>query len=85
MRGNDPGKDFDDQHDSSSRRARARKARGEGAWYYDKKLEQPEREPVVRRRKHAAPIPSSDNCVVVAASLGGLAWAAAEIVKRVMP
>lgn len=78
MRGNDPGKDFDDQHDNSSRRAQARKARGEGAWYYDKKLE---REPVARRRKHAA---SSDNCAVPVALLGGLAWAATEIVKRVM-
>lgn len=82
MRGSDPGKDFDAQWEWSHRRGKQHAADGVGPWATDKALQRINQEAEKQRRKHAAPV--SDNCVVAAAVLGGLAWAASEIVKRVL-
>lgn len=78
-RGNDPGKDFNDQWSESRRRGQEKAARGEGPWAEDKYLERINAKP--RPVHHAA---GSDSCLVSGlAFLGALAWVLSEIVSRI--
>ena len=82
-RGNNPGKDFDDQWNDSARRGQERARRGEGPWEADKYLERINAKPVQGPKHAGEPKGCSDKAIALLAVLGGLAWALQEIVQRV--
>lgn len=81
-RGNDRGKDFDDQFNESRRRGQEKAARGESHWAQDKYLErinQQSRGPA----HHAGESKGcSDKTVILLALLGGAGWVFTEVVGR---
>jgi hypothetical protein len=79
------GKDFDDQWNESRRQGEAKAAKGEGPWAYDKALEKYQQSMDASGAGQSGPRhAASDNCVIALAALGGLAWAVAEGVGRVL-
>jgi hypothetical protein len=82
-RGNDPGKDFDDQWHASKRRGQYKASRGEGAWAQDKYLKRNNE----RLGSGPAHHGKSESCgkatVFLLSLLGGLGWFAAEAVNRI--
>jgi hypothetical protein len=85
-RGNDPGKDFDDQYRESKRRGRDRASRGEGAWADDKYLERVNARlsgPPARHR--GEPSKSClDKTVMLLALLTGILWAVSYTVQHAL-
>jgi hypothetical protein len=87
-RGNDLGRDFDDQYNHSKRLGQARAARGEGPWAADKALADlrsttghtPQPGEAGHQPKHAKP--NSDSCVTALGILGGLGWALTEAIRH---
>ena len=83
-RGNDPGKDFDDQWNDSFREAQKKAQRGEGPWAEDKYL--------ARRQEQSGPPAHhagqskgcADKAVLLLAFLSGWAWALTEIARQVI-
>lgn len=79
-RGKNPGDDFDAQFNESRRRGQEKARRGESHWAQDKYLRDLGSGP--------APQPQNKSCaektVILAAFLGGLAWAGAEIASKVV-
>lgn len=76
-----PGRDFDDQWNTSRRRGKERAARGEGPWAADKALrdlQSPQQPPSGPKHRAA----SSDSCVTALGVLGGLVWAITETVRH---
>jgi hypothetical protein len=87
-RGNDPGKDFDDQYYTSRREGRGKAARGEGPWADDKYLarinDQARRDRNSGGRHRAESEGCADKAVVLLGLLGGAAWGLAEVAGRVI-
>lgn len=77
-RGNDPGRDFDQQFERNRRRGQERAARGEGAWADDKYLRKINEE----RAADRAAAGNSEGCgkatVLLLGTLGGVVWFLAE-------
>ncbi len=82
MRGNDPGKDFDDQWDASKRVGDYKRARGEGAWAQDKYLERLNKQLSGPPAHHAKKEGCADKSVILLALLGGLGWVISEVMQR---
>lgn len=84
-RGNDPGKDFDNQWDSSKRGGQEKASRGESHWAQDKYLER-NNERLGRQPAHHAGENKScgEKTVILLAFLSGLGWAVSETVSRVL-
>jgi hypothetical protein len=76
-RGNDPGKDFDDQYYGSKRAAEYKRSRGQGVWAQDKYQER-----LKSRADEGQAHHGKDTCLVALAALGGLAWALGEAVGK---
>lgn len=84
-RGNDPGKDFDDQYYGSRREAKKKAARGESHWAQDKYLERNNERLGSGPAHHARERKScGEKTVVLMAFLGGLGWAFAETVQYIV-
>lgn len=81
-RGNDPGKDFDDQYNQSRRKGQEKAARGESHWSQDKYLERLNNQSAGPAHHAGESKGCSDKTVSILALLGGLAWAIQEIVQR---
>lgn len=79
-RGNDPGKDFDDQYNASRRRGQGKAARGESHWAQDKYLEGLRSQPGGRSEP---PRGCSDKTAALLVAIGGVAWGLTEVVSRV--
>ena len=77
-RGNDPGKDFDDQYRRSKFRGDENARLGRGAWADDKKI----RDGGELRQPPASNDGCADKAAVLLTLLGGLAWGASETVQR---
>lgn len=81
-RGNDPGKDFDDQFNASRRKGQEKAARGESHWAQDKYLE---RLNAQKPAHHAGePKGCSDKAAALLVTLGGLGYLLGEAVSRVI-
>jgi hypothetical protein len=78
-RGNDPGRDFDDQWHASKRAGEERAARGEGPWAEDKYLDRVNKRLARPPAHHAKP---SSGCAFVLGFLVGLAWFLSEVAGR---
>ena len=82
-RGNDPGKDFNDQWKESRRKGQEKAARGESHWAQDKYLERINRQ-AQGPAHHGG---SSESCgkatVILLSLLGGIGWAVSETISRV--
>jgi hypothetical protein len=83
-RGNDPGKDFDDQWKSSRRRGQEKAARGESHWADDAYLRRNNERLGSGPAHHGGGSKScADKTVLLLATLSGIAWALSEVVSRV--
>lgn len=83
-RGNDPGKDFDDQYYSSKRRGQEKARRGESHWAQDKYLERMKNQSQGPAHHAGERKSCGEKTVVLMAFLGGLGWAFAETVRYVV-
>lgn len=85
-RGNDPGRDFDNQWNESRRKGQEKAARGETHWATDKYLERVNAERSHERGRHAGePKGCADKAALLVGLLGGFGltgWALAEAVSR---
>lgn len=91
-RSSGPGRDFDDQYNSSRRAGQEKASRGEGPWSTDKALNDLRRESFQQSMdasgsaptggKHAKP--NSDSCLIPLGLLGGLGWALTELAGRIL-
>lgn len=85
-RGNDPGRDFDDQWHASRRAGERKAAKGEGVWAEDKYLKREARRlsgPPVSHRGESKGCTGST--VTLLAFLGGFAWAFDSTVRYLTP
>jgi hypothetical protein len=82
-RGNNPGKDFDDQWNDSRRRGQEKARRGESHWSQDKYLERNNERLGSGPAHHAGQKSCGEKTIVLMAFLSGLGWAISETVSRV--
>lgn len=83
-RGKDPGDDFDAQYNESRRRGQEKARRGESHWADDKYLERNNERLSSAPAGHSGNKSCAEKTVVLAAFLGGIAWAGAEIASKVV-
>lgn len=83
-RGNDPGKDFDDQWHASKRRGEYKASRGEGAWRNDKYLERLDARLGSGPVHHAGQKSCGEKTVILMAFLSGFGWVFSETVSRIV-
>ena len=76
-RGNNPGKDFDDQYNASRREGQRKAARGEGAWADDKYL---------RDLRNGGEDNSGcgKDTLLILGFLSGFGWVISEVVSRAL-
>lgn len=77
-RGNDPGRDFDDQFHNSRRRGQDKASRGESHWAQDKYLERNNERLGSGPAHHGKRESCADKSVMLLALLGGVAWGLSE-------
>lgn len=82
-RGNDPGKDFDNQWNTSRREAEKKAARGETHWAEDKYLKRLQEQSGPPAHHAGQSKGCADKTVALLALLGGFFWALGEIASRV--
>lgn len=90
-RGNDPGKDFDDQYNRSRREGQRKAARGEGPWADDKYLSDARKESERYRSGGEGDSGggggNGEGCdkktLLLAGWLSGFGWFLSEVVSRV--
>jgi hypothetical protein len=85
-RGNNPGKDFDDQYHASRREGQRKAARGEGAWADDKYL----RDMRAGGEDNSGSGGNKDNSgcgkdtLLILGFLSGFGWVISEVVSRAL-